>query len=55
MAVELFGSPGNAIDKTVTIMGIPFTVIGVFKESMQTFGLSEVNDRTLLVPYPVAR
>ena len=55
MAIELFGSPEKAIDKTVTVMGTSFTVIGVFKESMQTFGLSEVNDRTLLVPYPVAR
>ena len=36
-------------------MGIPFTIIGVFKESIQTFGQSEVNNQTMLVPYPVAR
>ena len=55
MAQELFGSSAEAVDKTVTVMGIPFTVIGVFKESIQTFGLSEVNNQTLLVPYSVAR
>ena len=55
MAQELYGSSAGAIDHTVTIMGIPFTIIGVFKESITTFGLSEVNNQTLLVPYPVAR
>ena len=55
MAKELYGTPAAAIDHTVSIMGIPFTVIGVFKEGMQTFGMSEVNNQTMLVPYPVAR
>jgi putative ABC transport system permease protein len=55
MAQELYGSSPAAIDQTITVMGIPFTVIGVFKESIQTFGQSEVNNQTLLVPYPVAR
>ena len=55
MAQELYGSSVAAIDKTVTVMGIPFTIIGVFKEGVQTFGQSEVNNQTLLVPYPVAR
>lgn len=55
MARELYGSSGAAIDQTLTVMGIPFTVIGVFKESIETFGQSEVNNQTMLVPYPVAR
>ena len=55
MAKELYGTSAGAIDHTVSIMGIPFTVIGVFKEGMQTFGMSEVNNQTMLVPYPVAR
>ena len=55
MAQELFGSSAGAVGKPVRVMGIPFTVIGVFKESMQTFGMSEVNNQTLLVPYQVAR
>ncbi|MGI4830410.1 MAG: ABC transporter permease [Janthinobacterium lividum] len=55
MAQELYGSSGESIDKTVTVMGIPFTIIGVFKESVSTFNQSEISNQTLLVPYPVAR
>jgi len=56
LAVKLFGSYAEAIDKTISVRGIPFTVIGVFKESIQTFGLSEISsDQTILIPYGVAR
>ncbi len=55
MAEELYGSSAGAIDQTITVNGIPFTIIGVFKESIQTFGMSEVNNQTMLIPYPVAR
>jgi putative ABC transport system permease protein len=55
LADALYGSPSAAIDHTISIKGIPFTIIGVFKESMQTFGMSEVSDQTILVPYVVAR
>ena len=55
MAQELYGSSGAAVDRSLTIMGIPFTIIGVFKESVETFGQSEISNETLLVPYPVAR
>jgi len=55
MAKELFGTPDAAIGRQITVSGIPFVVIGVFKESIETFGISEVSDRTILIPYPVAR
>jgi putative ABC transport system permease protein len=55
LAVTLYGSPVAAIDKSITIQGIPFTVIGVFEERISTFGQSEVSDQTMLIPYPVAR
>ena len=55
MARELFGSYGQAVGRTVSIRGIPFTVIGVFKESIDTFGQSEISEHTMLVPYEVAR
>lgn len=55
LAQELFGNSAEAIDKSISVNGIPFTVIGVFKESIQTFGMSEVNNQTMLIPYPVAR
>jgi putative ABC transport system permease protein len=55
MARELYGSDTDAVDHTISISGIPFTIIGVFDESMSTFGQSEISDHTLLVPYEVAR
>ena len=55
MAKELYGSYSGAIDKTISIQGIPFTIIGVFNESMDTYGNSEVSEHTMLVPYEVAR
>ena len=54
-ATALFGSAPNAIDRTITVQGIPFVIIGVFHESIETFGQSEISDQTILVPYPVAR
>ena len=54
-AVALYGSPAQAIGHTITISGIPFVIIGVFKESVETFGQSEISEQTILIPYPVAR
>jgi putative ABC transport system permease protein len=55
LAVEIFGDPQSAIDRTITVDTIPFTVIGVFEESIDTFGISEISDETILIPYEVAR
>jgi len=55
MAIELYGSYGAAIGQTLSIRGIPFTIIGVFTESIDTFGSSEISNHTLLVPYEVGR
>jgi putative ABC transport system permease protein len=55
LAIALYGSYAAAIDHTITVSGIPFTIIGVFKESIETFGMSEVSDQTILIPYAVAR
>jgi len=55
MARELYGSYQAAVGRTITVRGIPFTVIGVFMESINTFGNSEISEHTLLVPYEVAR
>ena len=54
-AIALFGSADAAIDKTITVHGIPFVIVGVFKMRIDTFGQSEVSDQTILIPYPVAR
>ena len=54
-AEELYGNANAAVGKTISIKGIPFVVIGVFKEAFDTYGQSEISDHTMLVPYPVVR
>ena len=54
-ARERYGSSDAAIGRSFQILGIPFTIIGVFKESVSDFGMSEIADETILVPYSVAR
>ncbi len=54
-AREMFGSSDAAVGQTFQIMGIPFTIIGTFKESVETFGQTEITDQTILIPYSVAR
>jgi putative ABC transport system permease protein len=50
-----YGSDDEAVGQTFEIQGIPFTIIGVFKESMDDFGQSEIADQTILIPFSVAR
>ncbi len=54
-AAVQFGNPGEAIGKTLAISGVPFTIIGVFRERVETFGQSEIVDETVLIPYTVGR
>ncbi len=55
-ARQRYGSPDSAVGKTFQILGIPFTIVGVFKESgIGDFGMSEITDDTVLIPYSVAR
>ena len=54
-ARERFGSDDAAVGSTFEISGIPFTIIGVFKESFDDFGNSEIQDQTILIPYSVGR
>jgi putative ABC transport system permease protein len=51
----LFGSNDAALGGKFSIHGIPFTIIGIFKERVNTFGQSEIAEQTVLLPYPVAR
>ncbi len=54
-AKEMYGSDDEAVNQTFQILGIPFTIIGVFKESFTDYGQSEIQDQTVLVPYSVGR
>ena len=54
-AQEMFGSADAAVGQSFQISGIPFTIIGTFKEAVDTFGESEITDNTILIPYSVGR
>jgi putative ABC transport system permease protein len=55
MARSVYGSPQAAIGKVIKLTGLPFTIIGTFKESVETFGESEVTDNSMVIPYSVSR
>lgn len=55
LAVQLYGSDLAALGKIVKLSGLPFTIIGTFRERVDTFGQSEVTDNTMLIPYTVIR
>ena len=55
MAIEVYGSTQAAIGKVIKLTGLPFTIIGTFKERVDTFGQSEIVDDTLLIPSSVSR
>ncbi len=54
-AEELYGTSSAAVGKIISVKGIPFVIIGVFREAFDTYGQSEISDHTMLVPYPVLR
>jgi putative ABC transport system permease protein len=55
MAIDVYGSAQAAIGKVIKLTGLPFTIIGTFKERVETFGQSEIVDNTMLIPYSVSR
>jgi putative ABC transport system permease protein len=55
LAIELYGSVDQAVGQTIKLSGMPFTVVGTFKEGVDTFGQSEVQDYTMVIPVTVSR
>jgi putative ABC transport system permease protein len=55
LARQLFGPPELAVGRKVRLSEVPFTVIGTFKERVDTFGQTEVSDRTMLIPFGESR
>ncbi len=56
LAQKMFGSVQSSIGQMIQLSGgLPFTIIGVFKESVDTFGQSEIQEDTMLIPYTVSR
>jgi len=54
-ARERFGNPDRAVGQTFSVSGIPFTIIGVFREAVDDMGQSELADQTVLIPYSVGK
>jgi len=55
MARKLYADPDDAIGKVIKLSDLPFTIIGTFKEGVETFGQSEVQDNTMVIPLTVSR
>jgi putative ABC transport system permease protein len=53
LAKRLYGSQNAAIGQFIKIHGLQFTVIGTFKEKVESFGQSELNAETVLIPITV--
>jgi putative ABC transport system permease protein len=51
LARRLAGSEYSVTGMERKILGVPFTIIGVFRERVETFGQSEIADDTILIPY----
>lgn len=54
-AQRTFGSQQAAVGSNLKILGLPFVVIGTFRERVETFGQSEIATDTILIPYSVGR
>jgi putative ABC transport system permease protein len=54
-AKKAFGGTANALGKNLKINGLPFIVVGIFRERVQTFGMSEIAEDTVLIPFNVGR
>jgi putative ABC transport system permease protein len=55
LAGSIYGSQQAAVGQSIKIHGLQFTVIGTFKEKVSTFGQSELNDKTVLIPITVQK
>jgi putative ABC transport system permease protein len=55
LAVRMFGGRAAALSQVVKLYGLEFTVIGTFHEKVETFGQSEVERDTILIPVTVLR
>lgn len=50
LAKKLFGQD-NPIGQEMTVGDMTFTVIGIFKERVETFGLSDIQSESVIIPF----
>ena len=55
LADRLYGSRNAALDQVIKLFGLQFTIIGTFREKVETFGQSEVERDTVLIPITVLK
>jgi putative ABC transport system permease protein len=55
LAQRMYGSSAGALNQVIRLFGLQFTVIGTFHEKVETFGQSEVERDTILIPITVLR
>jgi len=56
LAQKLYGNSQNSIGKIIELSGgLPFTIVGVFRESVDTFGQSDIGEDSMLIPFTVSR
>jgi putative ABC transport system permease protein len=55
LATRMFGGRAAALSQVVKLYGLEFTVVGTFHEKVETFGQSEVERDTILIPLTVLR
>jgi putative ABC transport system permease protein len=53
LAKRLYGGQNAALGRLIKIHGLQFTVIGTFKEKVESFGQSELNAETIVIPITV--
>src|SRR5215469_13045306 len=54
LAEKVFGQE-NPIGKGIRLGELTFTVIGVFKERVETFGLSDIQENTIIIPFTLMK
>jgi len=55
LAERMYGNRASALHQVIKLYGLQFTVIGTFHEKVETFGQSEVERDTILIPITVLR
>jgi putative ABC transport system permease protein len=55
LARRLYGNTSAAVGQVIKLYGLQFTVIGTFKERVESFGQSELAPETVLIPISVIR
>src|SRR5262245_5914266 len=55
LAERMYGNQSGALHQVIRLFGLQFTVVGTFHEKVETFGQSEVERETILIPITVLR